>query len=96
MEWQNDNNENLEVDIGFMSRIEVVSSLGSVKANLIEKDPNGKEIVTVLDPKQPINPINQKIYERLVDQYVWTDQIDMEEAHSRLEKAFYPFKEVTY
>jgi hypothetical protein len=94
MEWQNDNKENMEVDIGFMSRMEVVSSVSSMKQEVTQKDITGKETIAVMDPTMPIKPLNQTIYDRLVEQYKWTDQIDMDEAHSRLEKAFYPFKEV--
>jgi hypothetical protein len=83
----------MEVDIGFMSHMEIVSSVSSLKSKLIEKDENGKETVKIISA-DPIQPIDTEIYQRIVNQEKWTAEIDEEEANSRLEKAFYPFKEV--
>ena len=94
MEWFNDNNENMEVDIGFMSRMEIISSVGSLKAKFIDTDPeSGKQTVKIIS-EQPVTPINSDVYEKMLNNIKWSKEISMDEAHSQLEKAFYPFKEV--
>lgn len=86
MEWLNGPEApgNMEVDIGFVSRMEIISSSPSLKSNLFSAD------------KSLIKPISNEMYQTLLNQIKWKEQIDLSECFSLLEKSFYPFKQITY
>lgn len=86
MEWLNGPEApgNMEVDIGFVSRMEIISSSPSLKSKLFSAD------------KSLIKPISNEMYQTLLNQIKWKEQIDLSECFSLLEKSFYPFKQITY
>lgn len=94
MEWLNDINENMEVDIGYVNRMEIVSSMPSLKSvtNYTENDKT--KIIKVSDSF--MKQMNQKRYENMINLIKWDEEIEPKEALSLLEKAFYPFKKITY
>ena len=86
MEWLNgpEAAENMEVDIGFVSRMEIISSSPSLGSNLFSAD------------KSLIKPISNEIYQTLLNQIKWKEELDFSQSYSLLEKSFYPFKKITY
>lgn len=95
MEWLNDMNENMEVDIGYVSRMELISSMPSIKSLMKDTDSNGNLIERSVSDST-LKPISPKSYENLIKQIKWDQEIEINEAYSLLEKSFYPFKQVTY
>ena len=89
MEWHNQENENMEVDIGYVSKMEIISSMPSIKSYHIDQEGNKRST-----KNQFIKPLFENAYETLVNRIKWDEEIDINEANSILEKSFYPFKEV--
>lgn len=94
MEWLNEMNENMEVDIGYVNRMEIVSSMPSLKsvANHTEND----KVMKIKVSDSLMKPMNQNRYEKMINLIKWEEEIESSEALSLLEKAFYPFKKITY
>ena len=67
----------------------------SQKVKINAKDQNGNMVVLKRD-KEYAKPINQTIYNVLLNSLKWDQEIGVEEADSILEKSFYPFKEVLF
>ena len=86
MEWLNGSeaSEKMEVDIGYVSRMEITSSSPSLKSNLFAAG------------QLHIKPISNEIYQSFLDQIKWKEEIDLHESFVQLEKSFYPFKKITY
>lgn len=85
MEWLNemiDGEENMEVDIGFMPRMEVISSRESI---LLEEN------MSVDFMKVSENNLLENF-----EDLRWSEEIDIEDGYSELEIKFYPFKKVKY
>ncbi len=73
--------------------MEIISSMPSQKVKITANDENGKSI-TINRVNDFLKPINQSIYELLLESIKWDEEISIEEADSLLEKSFYPFKQV--
>ncbi|CAF1003983.1 unnamed protein product [Brachionus calyciflorus] len=94
MEWLNDMNENMEVDIGFVNRMEIVASMSSLKST---RDHQESDKVTRLRVSETfIKPINQERYENMLKMMKWDEEMSESDALIELEKSFYPFKQITY
>jgi len=90
MEWHNQESDNMEVDIGFVSKMEVMSSMPSMKSTIL--DEGTKRSIS----QQMIKPLFENIYNDLIERIKWDEQIEMKEAFVKLEQSFFPFKQVTY
>lgn len=96
MEWLNGPKEdgNMEVDIGYVPRMELISSVASTKA-IIEVNDGKTGIKTNISMvKQFTKPVPHDVYKEIIKGIKWNKEITVEEALIRLEKSFYPFKEV--
>ena len=85
MEWLNAPKDvnNMEVDIGYMPKMELKSTGASVLAFDRGQDRRDRKIESAgIDHEQAIQSIR------------WTEEITQEEARRKLEVAMYPFKEV--
>lgn len=91
MEWHNQENENMEVDIGYVSKMEIISSLPSMRSTMVDQ-----EGVTRSISQQMIKPLFENVYNDLIERIKWDEQIEIKEAYVKLEQSFYPFKQVTY
>jgi hypothetical protein len=91
MEWHNQESENMEVDIGFVSKMELISSMPSMKATLKDEEGTQRSV-----SNQLIKPLFENVYEDLIGRIKWDEQIEMKEAFVKLEQSFFPFKQVTY
>ena len=89
MEWHNQDNDNMEVDIGYVPKMEILSSMPSTKSYIVDQEGIKRSAHT-----QFIKPLFEHSYNVLVNRIKWDEEIDLKEAHSRLEKSFYPFKQV--
>ncbi|RMZ96409.1 seleno N [Brachionus plicatilis] len=94
MEWLNEMNENMEVDIGYVNRMEIVSSIPSIKS-IANHTENGK-VMKIKVSDSLMKPMNQNRYEKMINLIKWEEEIESSEALSLLEKAFYPFKKISY
>lgn len=86
MEWLNgpEASENMEVDIGYVSQMEIKSSSPSLKANQFNQAASF------------IKPITTELYQTFINQIKWSEEISLDDAFSHLEQSFYPFKKVKY
>ncbi|KAL5008485.1 hypothetical protein ScPMuIL_014066 [Solemya velum] len=86
MEWMHGprEDENMEVDIGYLPLMELNSTAPSV--HLTEEKPYLSEIPVA----------ENKNIDKIVKNIKWTESITMEEARRKLETKFYPFLEVPY
>ena len=91
MEWHNQENENMEVDIGYSPRMELMSSMPSLKSHISDQDGVMRSI-----SKEHLKPLFEKSYKDLVERIKWDEEIEIKEAFVKLEQSFYPFKKVTY
>lgn len=85
MEWLTDSEENMEVDIGFMPRMELRVTRSSIPAKL-----DGVDIRSV-----HINASSGKPDDTL-STIKWTDEVSEEETARSLEVKLFPFKKVPY
>jgi hypothetical protein len=88
MEWLTSRggaSASMEVDIGYMSRMELRSAAPSVNRN-----------ETGISSDQLLTPVSDKLYANLLASFQWTgdDAMNEKEALDSLERKFYPFKEV--
>lgn len=88
MEWLNgpEKDEHTEVDIGYVSRMELTSSSPSLKKSLFDQTKDSPFI----------KPISSELYENLINSIKWNEEISLDEAYSNLEVSFFPFKKVKY
>lgn len=88
MEWLNgpEKSESVEVDIGYVARMELISSAPSLKKSLSDKQ----------NVSPYMQPISNELYENLLSSIKWDEEISLEEAYTNLEKSFFPFKKVKY
>ena len=91
MEWHNDEKENMEVEIGYVSKLEVMSSMPSMKSYLHDNE-GVKRTIT----NQFLKPMFENTYQALINKIKWDEEMDSKEADVKLEQAFFPFKQVTY
>ena len=91
MEWHNDDKENMEVDIGYVSKMEIMSSMPSMKSYL-----NDNEGVKRTISNQFIKPMFENTYNVLIDKIKWDDEMSVKEAGVRLEQYFFRFKQVDF
>jgi hypothetical protein len=90
-----DENANMEVDIGYVPRMEILSSMPSIKTTFTEKDSNGNEVQRSIK-NEFMKPMFHQNYKNIINSIKWEEEISLEEADSLLEKSFYPFKEVSF
>ena len=64
-----------------------------MKSRVVVKNQEGKFVVQV-NSNEFIKPYSMKDYQKIIDGIKWTEEIELQEAYSILEKAFYPFKKV--
>jgi len=88
MEWLADRggpSASMEVDIGYMPRMELHSAAPSINMN-----------ETGAKPEHFISSMSDKLYENLLKSFNWMDKDSMteKETFDLLERKFYPFKEV--
>lgn len=95
MEWIENNEQQMEVDIGFMSRLEVKSTAPSINVTQTVNHPSGKDEEVNLS-QVPIPEISDASYQNVIKSLSWTEEISIEEALSLLENSFYPFKQVFF
>jgi len=88
-----DENSNMEVDISYAPRMEILSSMPSIKTTFTESDSNGNEVQRSIK-NEFMKPMFHQNYKNIVNSIKWDEEISLEEADSLLEKSFYPFKEV--
>ena len=82
MEWMNTGQEEMEVDIGYMPRMEWTATRSSLPAMLGDQDLRHVHINATEDHQSALKSIK------------WTAEIPEKEARRALEVALYPFKEV--
>ncbi|CAF0874733.1 unnamed protein product [Rotaria sordida] len=90
MEWlveRGGSSASLEVDIGYMPRMELRSAAPSINMN-----------ETGITPEQLITSMNESLYDSLLKSFNTIDENfkNEKEIYDLLEKKFYPFKEVPY
>uniref|UniRef100_A0A673CSI9 Selenoprotein N n=1 Tax=Sphaeramia orbicularis TaxID=375764 RepID=A0A673CSI9_9TELE len=88
MEWLYGASEssNMEVDIGYLPQLELLSTGPSTPSVIIDEQGN------VIDSKD----INGEPIQFIFEDIHWTSEISRQEAARRLEVTLYPFKKVTY
>jgi hypothetical protein len=97
MEWLNGPEEhNMEVDLGYQPRMELISSAPSIQATFEDID-----IETNLPKKfplykKPTKQLTHETYKKFINGIRWQEEIPLEKAIENLEKSFFPFKEVNY
>jgi hypothetical protein len=90
MEWLTNSgstSSSMQVDIGYMPRMELRSAAPSV--NMSE---------TGITSEQLLSTMNDVLYQQLLNSFPWTTDTFMNEQDtlSLLERTFYPFKEVKH
>jgi hypothetical protein len=97
MEWLNGPDEsNMEVDIGFIPRMELISSAPSMKSVIEHVDADTKQIQKFSLIKKPVKVMNHNTYKKFINDIKWKEEIPLDTAIENLEKSFFPFKEVIY
>lgn len=88
MEWLYGASEssNMEVDIGYLPQMELMSSGPSTPSVIIDEEGN------VIDSKEGDHEPIQFVFEDII----WTSEISQHEALRRMEVTYYPFKKVDY
>jgi hypothetical protein len=93
LEWMTDENANMEVDIGYVPRMEILSSMPSIKTTFMDEDSNGNGVQRSIK-NEFMKPMFHQNYKNVISSIKWDEEISLEEADSLLERSFYPFKEV--
>ena len=88
MEWlsgRGGSSASMEVDIGYMPRMELRSAAPSINMN-----------ETGISAEQLLTPLEDRLYEHLLNSFQWAgdNALSEKQAVDLLERAFYPFKEV--
>lgn len=97
MEWLNGPDErNMEVDLGFQSRMELISSAPSIQATIEDIDSETKLPKKFPLYNKPVKSMKHESYLKFVNNLKWNEEIPLETAIENLEKSFFPFKEVNY
>lgn len=86
--------ENMQVDIGFVNRMEIVSSIPSIKS--IANHTEGDKTIKLKVSDSFVKPIAHDRYEKMIEYIKWDEEIKASEAKTLLEQAFYPFKNIPY
>ncbi|KAJ0008985.1 hypothetical protein NQD34_016400 [Periophthalmus magnuspinnatus] len=88
MEWLYGASEssNMEVDIGFLPQMELMSTGPSTPSVIIDEEGN------VIDSKES----NQDPIQFVFEDIIWTSEISHQEALQHMELTYYPFKKVDY
>ena len=94
MEWFTSLERNMDVDLGFQSRMELISSAPSNK--LAFEDFESMFPKTSPSYSKPINQISNDSYQLLINGIKWEEEIPLEKAFENLEKSFLRFKEVNF
>ena len=81
----------MEVDLAYVPRMEILSSMPSLKSNIVDQDGVVRSI-----SKEHLKPLFEHTYNDLIDRIKWDEEIEMKEAFVKLEQAFYPFKQIPY
>uniref|UniRef100_A0A8C6S9Z7 Selenoprotein N n=1 Tax=Neogobius melanostomus TaxID=47308 RepID=A0A8C6S9Z7_9GOBI len=88
MEWLYGASEssNMEVDIGFLPQMELMSTGPSTPSIIVDEEGN------VIDRKESSHEPIQFVFEDII----WSSEISQEEALHQIEVTYYPFKKVDY
>ncbi len=83
MEWMSSNKdgENMEVDIGYMNRMEVISS---DESSVLAQGCSVDFKPAVAEHKESVEFVD------------WVEEVDVAQGYEELEKVFFPFKKVKY
>jgi hypothetical protein len=92
MEWISNHDQNMDIDIGFQARMELISSAPSNKLKFDDTESNSFKRDEYY--RKRIKQFSNDSYQKLIDKIRWKEEIGIEEAYENLEKYFYRFREV--
>jgi hypothetical protein len=93
MEWISNHGQNMDVDIGFQARMELISSAPSIKLKFDDTESNSLKRDEYY--RKRIKQFSKDSYQKLINEIRWQEDIGIEEAYENLEKFFYYFRKVS-